>query len=142
MRLQCSGLFEVALPASTAIDLFTPVGERSWVPGWAPVYPAGAASESAGTVFTTVVHAVTTIWTIIEIDRTAGAAAYSRVTPGLHAGIVGVWCVDAGLNRCAVKVAYDMTSLADDPSVLAEYAAPAFDEMMREWSIAVAASLA
>ena len=46
------------------------------------------------------------------------------------------------MKRCAVKVACDMTSLADDPSVLAEYAAPAFDEMMSEWSSAVAASLA
>lgn len=132
----------MALPASTAIDLFTPEGERSWVPGWEPIYPDGATHESAGTVFTTVVHGVTTIWTIIEIDRTAGAAVYSRVTPGLHAGVVRVWCVDAGLKRCAVKVACDMTSLADDPSVLAEYAAPAFDEMMSEWSTAVAASLA
>ena len=132
----------MALPASTAIDLFTPEGERSWVPGWAPTYPDEVASESAGTVFTTAADGITTIWTIIEIDRTAGAASYSRVSPGLHAGIVRVWCVDAGSGRCAVKVAYDMTSLAEDPSVLAEYAAPAFDDMMREWSTAVAASLA
>lgn len=132
----------MALPALAAIDLFTPEGERSWVPGWKPVYPDGVASESAGTVFTTATDGVTTIWTIIEIDRTSGAAAYSRVTPGLHAGIVRVWCVDAGFGRCAAKVAYDMTSLADDPSVLAEYAEPAFDRMMTEWSTAVAASLA
>jgi len=142
VRQQSSGRFEVALPSSAAIDLFTPEGERSWVPGWDPVYPDGVASESAGTVFTTVADGATTLWTIIEIDRTAGAAMYSRVTPGRHAGIVRVWCVDAGPGRCAVKVSYDMTLLHADPAELAAYEKPAFDGMMIEWSTAVAASLA
>lgn len=141
MRQKASGRFEVALSAPAAIDLFTPEGERLWVPGWAPTYPAGEASETAGTVFTTHVGNASTIWTIIQIDRTAGAAAYSRVTPGHHAGTVRVWCVDAGEGRCAVKVAYDMSLLGDDPVELAAYAQPAFDEMMLEWSGAVAASL-
>ncbi len=141
MRQQSSGRFEVALPASMAIDLFTPEGERSWVPGWDPAYPAGQASETAATVFTTVADGVTTIWTIVEIDRTAGAAVYSRVTPGHRAGIVRVWCVDAGEGRCIVNVTYDMSALGDDPAELERYEEPAFDAMMLEWSTAVAASL-
>lgn len=141
MRQQSSGRFEVALPASAAIDLFTPEGERSWVPGWDPAYAAGDASETAGTVFTTTVGDQATIWTIVQIDRTAGAAIYSRVTPGYHAGTVRVWCLDAGAGRSAVKVSYDMSLLADDPSLLDAYAEPAFGEMLAEWSAAIAASM-
>lgn len=136
-----SGRFEVARPASVAIGLFTPEGERTWVPGWDPAYATGNPSETAGTVFTTVSDEASTIWTIIEIDRTAGAAAYSRVTPGRHAGIVRVWCVDADQDRCAVKVAYDMSLLGDDATALDAYAEPEFTAMMAEWSTAIAASL-
>ncbi|MGB9357157.1 MAG: SRPBCC family protein [Acidimicrobiia bacterium] len=142
VRQQSSGRFEVALPASAAIDLFTPEGERSWVPGWDPVYATGAAGETAGTVFTTTVDGLATIWTIVQIDRAAGAAIYSRVTPGYHAGIVRVWCVDAAADRTAVKVSYDMSLLGNDPSVLDTYADPAFGAMLAEWSAAIAASMA
>lgn len=142
MRQQSSGRFEVALPASAAIDLLTPEGERAWVPGWDPVYAAGDASETAGTVFTTTVGDLATIWTIVQIDRTAGVAIYSRVTPGYHAGIVRVWCVDAAAGRSAVKVSYDMSMLGNDPSVLDAYAEPAFGAMLADWSAAIAASMA
>lgn len=141
MRQQSSGRFEIALSASAAIDLFTPEGERSWVPGWDPAYSDEKPSEATGTVFTTAADGVTTFWTIVQIDRTAGAAVYSRVTPGCHAGIVRVWCVDASVGRSAVKVSYDMTLLGDDPAALDAYAEPAFGSMMVEWSAAIAASL-
>ncbi len=141
VRQQSSGRFEVALPASAAINLFTPEGERSWVPGWDPTYAAGDASEITGTVFTTTVSGVDTIWTIIQIDRTAGAAVYGRVTPGHHAGIVRVWCVDATAGRSAVKVSYDMSLLGSDPSLLDAYSEPAFGEMLAEWSVAITASM-
>lgn len=140
MRQRTSGRFEVALPATAAIDLFTPEGERRWVADWDPVYPAGDAAETAGTVFVTDAGHAETIWTIVEIDREAGAATYSRVTPGHHCGIVRVWCVDAGPSRCVVNVSYDMTALGDDPVVLAAYEEPAFGEMMLAWSAAIAAS--
>lgn len=82
VRQQSSGRFEVALPASAAIDLFTPEGERSWVPGWDPVYATGAAGETAGTVFTTTVDGLATIWTIVQIDR-----GWSRYLQSCHAGL-------------------------------------------------------
>ena len=142
MRQQSSGRFEVALPASAAIDLFTPEGERSWVPGWDPAYSEAEPSEAAGTVFTTVTDGVITFWTIMQIDRATGAAVYSRVTPGRHAGMVRVWCVDASTGRSTVEVSYDMSLLGNDPSVLDTYADPAFGAMLAEWSAAIAASMA
>ena len=90
-----SGQFEVDLPAVDAIGLFTPEGERDWVPGWDPVYSTADASEAAGTVFTTDHGSVKTIWLILEVDRIQCKAAYALVTSGHHAGIVKVSCTDA-----------------------------------------------
>lgn len=53
MRATRSDTFVVRLPRSDAITLFTPEGEREWVPGWQPSDPAGGASETVGTIFTT-----------------------------------------------------------------------------------------
>jgi hypothetical protein len=139
MRLRSSGQFDVALPATEAIELFTPEGELGWVPGWDPRYPAGRPSEESGTVFVTGSGAIETTWVVLEIDRQRARAAYARVTPGHHAGIVRVVCSDAPEGDCTATVIYDMTLLSDDVSALDAYAEHNFEAMLREWSMAIAA---
>src|SRR5262245_3621653 len=40
-QVVCTGTVRVELPPRRAIELFTPSGERTWVEGWDPVFPAG-----------------------------------------------------------------------------------------------------
>jgi hypothetical protein len=142
VRHESTGQFELPLPAAEAIWLFTPEGERVWAPGWNPVYPAGDPSEASGTVFTTAAHGLETIWVIIEIERSGGAATYARLTPGHHAGMVRVRCVDARPGHCTVTVSYDMSLLGDrDASGFDAYAPAHFEDMMRDWSRAIRAYL-
>jgi len=136
--MQSSGQFDVALPAAHAIGLFTPEGERAWVPGWDPSYPDGQPSEDPGTVFVTGSGGVETTWVILEIDHPGATAAYARVTLGRHAGVVRVACTDTPIEHSTVTVAYDLTLLGDDLSVLDAYAEHTFGLMMQEWSDAVA----
>jgi hypothetical protein len=142
MRQQSSGRFEIALPMTLAITCFTPEGERMWVPGWDPVYATGRASESPGTVFTTVADGVETIWVIIGIDRAAGSAAYARITPGHHAGTVRVRCSETSAGRTAANVVYDMSQLGEDPGGLDHFAEPDFGRMLHEWSELIAETIA
>lgn len=135
MKRVASGRFELTLSAADAIDFFTPEGERLWVPGWNPVYPAGEASESSGTVFTTDAGGVDTIWIVQQIDRGGCSSAYSRVTPGHHAGTVKVQCADRADGGCVVTVAYDMSLLpGSDPKGLDAYDDSSFAAMMEEWA--------
>jgi hypothetical protein len=134
MRRRASGRFELPIPASEAIDYFTPEGERSWAPGWDPTYPAGVVSETPGTAFITQHGDTQTFWVIEKIDREATTSAYSRITPGHHAGTVRVNCVDAQRGGCVVHVAYDMTLLpGGDPSALDAYDETSFEKMMNHW---------
>lgn len=141
MRIRSSGHFKVALHAAAAIGLFTPEGERSWVPGWDPRYPAGQPSEDSGTVFVTLAGPVETTWVVLEIDRPGAAASYARITPGRHAGVVRVGCVDAAAGHSVVSVDYDLTLLGEDPEELDAYAGGDFELMMHQWSNAIAAHL-
>jgi hypothetical protein len=141
MSLHSSGQFVVALPAARAIELFTPEGERVWVPGWDPTYPTGRPSEDPGTVFVTDSGGIETIWVVLGIDRRRATAAYVRTTPGRHAGIVHVACADTTEGHCAVTVIYNMTLLGDNVADLDGYAGDNFERMMQEWADAIAGSL-
>ena len=143
IRRKATGRFELPIPAADAVDFFTPEGERRWVPGWSPIYPAIDASEDSGTVFITSHGDVETVWVIESIDRVRNRSSYARTTPGHHAGTVRVRCDDQPTGGCVVTVEYDMTSLApDDPRALDAYGEDAFVSMMEEWSVGVADALA
>lgn len=142
MRRVASGQFELHLPAREAIGLFTPEGERGWAPGWDPNYPAGEVATTAGTVFTTDAHGMETIWLIQNVDTAECKVAYSRVTPGHHAGTVRVDCKDASHGGCVVSVSYDMSSLpGSDPTGLDAYDEASFAAMLNHWSHAINHSL-
>jgi hypothetical protein len=142
LRRSASGHFELPIRAADAIDLFTPEGERRWVPGWNPTYPTGDVSESPGTVFTTSHGTIDTVWLIEEINRTQHTSAYARITPGHHAGTVRVHCDDQPGDRCVVTVVYDMTALSPShPEALDSYDEDSFTAMMNESATGVTDAL-
>ena len=131
-RVQLHGSVPVPLPPDEAFDLFTPEGERAWVPGWEPRFPAGD-DLAPGTTFLT--HEQT-IWVIA--DRSPSSVRYARVTPGVHSGTVEVR-VEAADGGTRAQVSYDLTALGD-PAVLDRFASD-FDAMLAEWERLIAASL-
>jgi hypothetical protein len=134
LRHRPAGSFELERPVSAAFGLFTPEGERSWVPGWDPHYPAGQVSEEPGTVFSTTAAGVQTTWLVIKIDRDGHTASYARLTPGQHAGSVHVRLEALDSGGSQVHVSYDMTRLADAPeAALATYDPKGFGAMLDEW---------
>ncbi len=52
--VELQGSFRVNRPVGEAFQLFSPLGEKSWVPGWSPelLHPAGAVWER-GLIFRT-----------------------------------------------------------------------------------------
>ena len=76
-RVVLRGTVRVALPPDEALALFTAEGERSWVPGWDPTYPAGGDDREVGTVFVT----GETTWIVITRRRSGCATrAFCRAS--------------------------------------------------------------
>ena len=132
-RIQLTGTVDVPLPPTDALALFTPAGEREWVPGWDPAFPSRE-DTSPGTTFLTHEH---TIWVIA--DRTPTSMRYARITPGIHAGTVEVRCEPAGSHTRA-QVTYDLTALGD-PTTLDRFADD-YDGMLAEWERMISEALA
>ena len=118
-----TGSITVPLPPDEAIALFTPEGERAWVPDWDP-------EHHSDTVFTTA-HA---IWVVVESGPRA--VRYARVAPGAHAGTVAVACHAHGAATRA-EVTYDLAPLT--PGALDDFAA-GFDAMLAEWERRIGAA--
>jgi hypothetical protein len=106
--------FDLPVAAADAFHFFEPEGERSWAPGWNPiyVYPAHGLPEK-GMVFTTGQGEEYTIWIVLGHAPESGAVEYARITPGARLAIVRVQCMALEADATRVTVSYEYTGLSE-----------------------------
>jgi hypothetical protein len=131
----------VELPLEQAMRLFTPVGERLWVDGWDPEFPAGEDGDGSepGTVFLTAGSHGTTFWGVAE--RTGDNVRYARMTPGTLAGFVTVQCREESPGRTTAEVTYDLTALGGDGEAALREFAKGYAHSIDRWQQLIAAAL-
>lgn len=143
LHVSHTGTLTVMAPAAETLELFTPEGERRWVPGWSPDYlfRAGGGDE-IDTVFRTVHDGEETLWIVLEHDLEEHDAAYARITPGSRIGTVTVEVEPIDETSCWVEVCYELTAVsAAGNEVLRRFDARAFRAMLDEWERRIAAVL-
>jgi hypothetical protein len=131
----------VPLPATAALTLFTPEGERSWAGknGWDPQYPVPSRTVGAGAVFTTRHRARTTVW--VMVDHSPDRVRYARVTPGGLAGTVEVRVLSSTGSCTDVRVTYDLTAVTDDAARELAACAAGYDGEIADWARDIAESV-
>jgi hypothetical protein len=137
------GTLTVMAPADETLELFTPEGERRWVPDWDPHYlfRAGGGDE-IDSVFRTEHGSEETLWIVLEHDLEDHTAAYARLTPGSRLGTVTVDVEPIDETSCWVEVCYELTALTPAGNeVLRQFDDVAFRRMLDEWEQRIAASL-
>ncbi len=132
--IERTGAVTVDRPAAEAFGLFTPEGERSWVPAWDPVYTVGGHPDPApGLIFITDTDKEARTWVITRFDPAARRAGYAYFLPGRRAAWIDVMVepVDAGASLA--RVTYRMTAIgpAGDEEVRAF--GEGFDAMLEDW---------
>ena len=122
----------VPLPADEAMPLFTARGERRWVEGWDPEFPAGEPDdEDEGTVWVTVAGERSTYWVVAakEVDR----VRYARTTPGFAAGTVEVLLRDLDGQETEADITYDLTALTEAGDAELDEFGSAFQQEIGSW---------
>jgi hypothetical protein len=109
--------------------LFTPEGERAWVPDWTPTFLSGATDE-AGAVWTTQAHGVHVTW--VTVLRDSHRARYARLSTNGTAGFVDVRCSVEG-DATRVHVRYDLTATNEDGAAFLAQLARGYDAMLNQW---------
>jgi hypothetical protein len=134
-RVRRRGSFSVPGSVPDVVPLFTAEGERTWVPGWDPVFPLADHGHEPGEVWTTEGAAARTIW--VTAQRRADGALFARVTPDVSAGLVDVHCYPGASGTTDVVVEYDLTALGPAGTVALEHLARGFAAMLEDWRIAL-----
>jgi hypothetical protein len=138
--IACTAELTVDQPQTAALLLFTPEGERAWVPGWDPAFPAAQRTAGPGAVFLTGHGEDTTTWVMVDEDERS--VRYARVTPGATAGTVAVNVLDAEPARTRLRVSYDLTALSAGGARWLQDFAAGFTGYIAHWEAAIAAATA
>lgn len=137
-----SATIRLDAPPERAFGMFTPLGERAWAQGWDPEFLHPLSGEGCeGSVFITRAGGVETIWTTIAHDPPS-RAAYSRVTPGLHAVIVQVRLRNSDDGGTLADVSYAFTALTPAGNHAVAEMVAGFDGWMEEWETSISRALA
>jgi hypothetical protein len=135
VRAICEGSFDLPMPSSAALLIFTPEGERRWAgASWNPSYAIPEAVEddaAPGTVFTTEAHGGRAVWIVLE--RRDDGMRYARITPDRIAGTIDVTCRPCGEDETQVTVVYDVTSLGPDGVAFVEDLRAGYDAFLESW---------
>jgi hypothetical protein len=132
------------LAIDACFPLFTPIGEKTWMPGWDPrfLHPADGRARK-GMVFTTGDGAEETVWTVIDYDEADHYARYSRVTPGSRSVLVDIRCASVASQRTEVEVRYTLTGLSESGNTaIRSFIGDAYVAMIEEWRTLILKRLA
>ena len=133
--VELTGSFRIESPAPEAFELFSPLGETLWVPGWSPelLHPPGASWER-GLVFRTREERGEAIWVVTKLDREGQTVEYHRVEPGRYVARVAVRCVAHGERETEVHVAYTFVGLSETGNAEIAFMTPeAYEQKMERW---------
>ena len=137
-----SATIRLDAPPERAFGMFTPLGERAWAQGWDPEFLHPLDGEACeGSVFITRAGSVETIWTTIAHDPPR-RAAYSRVTPGLHAVVVEVRLRPSEDGGTLADVSYAFTAFTPAGNDAVAEMLDGFGGWMEEWETSINRALA
>jgi hypothetical protein len=142
-RAEFSGRISVAGEIERVFRLFSPLGERAWVPGWEPelLDPPGM-EWTEGLVFRTREQAGDVLWIVSRLDRAAHRVAYHRVEPERHVARVEVACRSVAARSVAATVTYSYVGLSERGNRdIAAMTARAYEEKLSRWTQGITACL-
>ncbi len=133
--VELSGGFAVSAPLKTVFELFSPLGEKLWVPDWNPelLHPPGVGWER-GLIFRTQEELGEAVWLVTVLDRDRHEVEYYRIEPGRYVARVRVQCQARVLRQTEVGVSYSFVGLSDAGNrEIAEMSRAAYEQKMMRW---------
>ena len=112
VRVEQQGSFDLAMGADAAFPLFSPEGERIWVPGWdpKPIFPVDDVVRwQTDAVWTIVRDGELLTWWTVNVDRANLEASYVHFSTG-RAVRVTVRVERLSSRSCRVHVQYLITA--------------------------------
>jgi len=117
--------------------LFSPEGEKYWVPGWDYEKVMGTAELSEDYVFLTKAHdhgTTDAIWIVKKYDPESHFVQFYKIEPEDKIGVVTVKCAELEAERTKVQVTYKYIALsATGEMFVSDFSERAYEEFIGEW---------
>ena len=130
-------LVQISASIEELFPLFTPEGEKLWVPGWDYENVMGTTELSEDYLFTTRTHdhgTTDAIWIVKKFDPKAYFVQYYKIEPEDKIGIVTVACTELEYEGTKVQVAYKYMALSVvGEQFISEFNEDAYEEFINEW---------
>jgi hypothetical protein len=127
----------MAYPISELFPLFSPEGEKHWVPGWDYENVMGTTELFEDYVFLTKTHdhqTTNAIWIVKKYDPGSHFVQYYKIEPEDKIGVVTVKCMELDAARTEVQVTYKYTALsAPGERFVSGFSESAYEEFIGEW---------
>lgn len=142
--IEFAGGFSIQAEVEEVFELFSPLGEREWIPDWDPelLYPPRQ-PWTLGQIFRTREEKGEAVWIVTTLDRQAHQVAYHRVEPGRYVACVCVTCTETREHGTAVSTTYSFVGVSDEGNREIEtMTTDAYAEKMKRWQRWMAALFA
>jgi len=129
--------FQMNFPAARLFPLFSPEGEKLWVPGWDYENVIGKTALSEDYVFLTKTHdhgTTDAIWIVKKYDLESHFVQFYKIEPGDKIGIITVKCTETDPSKTNVQVTYEYLALSKSgEEFIAGFSESVYEEFIGEW---------
>lgn len=129
--------FEIRQPANELFPLFSPEGEKLWIPGWDYENVMGGTDLHEDYVFITRRNdhvASDAIWVIKKYEPENYLVQYYKVEPGEKIGVIGVRCLELNSSRTEVQVTYEYIGLSTaGNNFVSSFSSSEYNSFIAKW---------
>ena len=129
--------FKMNVPIADIFPLFSPEGEKHWVPGWDYKNVMGTTELSDDYVFLTKTHDHGTsdaIWIVKKYDPKLHFVQFYKIEPGEKIGVVTVKCTELEASKTMIRVTYKYLALSKGgEEFITVFNESTYEEFIDEW---------
>lgn len=100
--------------AERVFQLFSPMGEKGWVPGWDPeiIHPSGGGWEE-GLIFRTIEESGPAVWIVNRLNIASYNVRYNRIEPSHYVASIDVSCHEVSIGVTDISTVYSFVGLSE-----------------------------
>jgi hypothetical protein len=135
--VQHTRTFEMAVAIKNLFPLFSPEGEKHWVPGWDYENVMGTTELSEDYVFLTKSHdhgTTDAIWLVKRYDPESHFVQFYKIEPEDKIGVITVKCSELAAERTQVEVTYKYVALSSvGERFVSGFSESFYDHFIGQW---------
>ena len=129
--------FELNVCAEKLFPLFSPEGEKNWVPGWDYTNIMGTTELSEDYIFLTKNHdhkKADAVWLVKKYDPKSYFVQFYKIEPKEKVGIITVQCFSLSPEKAKIQVSYKYTALSKSgETFVSGFNKNEYDAFIKEW---------